>query len=515
MSSSKPSRVVVVTLEQREDRRKRLTALLRHSEIWQKLEWWPAVSGQHLAGEELVPKYVANAHSDDPSNARFEMIGSRMWWNHDWLHMTPGSVGCALSHRAIWQSLVAEGRDEDWWLVLEDDLLWVATCVDHRLREVISHLPSEWHWCYLGWHGSSAFRLALGDNGPLSSPLELEDSCNTALGTFAYAITRRGAQVLLQPDAVFPLYKQLDVQISHVKALKAWRCGDAACLFYSAPCQLLDSDVQATWSPDHAAELRVFKLGFKRREQQLDEWGCEVSAPVRIVGQLGKPRRYGACVVVDTGDICDRLARSIQSLTSWLGGDAIMLVWYGQDPKLCKELGAKMGLPRRAILFKGPLRENLEATSCGAGVLSEASMVANFLALPSLLGLCTEDLLVVSAGQTVDFWAKSHDPQVWALPQDQCSEASLQSSFHEFCLDCKVSYLTEHACLPKAFQPELLLYTGRSWTRLACWTGELVRLALKLHLGAYEAVLGAARCVLGFSGVPLEICRSWTWESCD
>ena len=145
-------------------------------------------------------------------------------------------------------------------------------------------------------------------------------------------------------------------------------------------------------------------------------------------------------------------------------------------------------------------------------------MVANFLALPSLLGLCTEDLLVLSAGQTVDFWAKSHSshsPQVLALPQDQCSEASLQSSFHEFCLDSTVSYLTEEASLPKAFQPELLLYTGRSWTRLACWTGELVRLALKLQLETYEAVLGAARCVLGFSKVPLEICRSWTWECCD
>ena len=122
MSHSAPSRVVVVTLEQRADRRKRLTALLRHSELWKKLEWCQLFLAKLIATEELVPKYVANAHSDDPCNTRFEMIGSRMWWNHDWLHMTPGSVGCALSHRAIWQSLLAEGRDD------ECGSCWRMTC---------------------------------------------------------------------------------------------------------------------------------------------------------------------------------------------------------------------------------------------------------------------------------------------------------------------------------------------------------------------------------------------------
>lgn len=46
--------------------------------------------------------------------------GTSIWWNYDWLHMTPGAVGCALSHRAIWQNLLHEGGAEDCWLVLED-----------------------------------------------------------------------------------------------------------------------------------------------------------------------------------------------------------------------------------------------------------------------------------------------------------------------------------------------------------------------------------------------------------
>ena len=46
--------------------------------------------------------------------------GTSIWWNYDWLHMTPGAVGCALSHRAIWQNLVHARDAEDCWLVLED-----------------------------------------------------------------------------------------------------------------------------------------------------------------------------------------------------------------------------------------------------------------------------------------------------------------------------------------------------------------------------------------------------------
>ena len=124
--------------------------------------------------------------------------GTSIWWNYDWLHMTPGAVGCALSHRAIWQEL-ARSEKEDWWLVLEDarlhwslsaptkielrrlcqdDILWVADDLEEQIHQVIRQLPEGWHLCYLGWHGQSVLHLALGDHGlrlEMSSEIELED----------------------------------------------------------------------------------------------------------------------------------------------------------------------------------------------------------------------------------------------------------------------------------------------------------------------------------------------------
>lgn len=246
------ARVVVVTLAAREDRRRRVVTILEpHREVFQKLQWWPAVCGRKLACERLVPSWLSNSHSADFASPRFELLkDSRICWNYDWLHMTPGAVGCALSHRSVWESMVRETEDDaDCWLVLEDDLLWVVPDLDVRLAQVFEELPSGWHLCYVGWHGQSALQLSLGDSSLLHNPVSLEEVTGAEpLGTFAYLISRSGARRLLEPNVIFPLERQLDAQLSKLQAsfatrLCAFRCLDRNCLFYSPPCQLLDSDV--------------------------------------------------------------------------------------------------------------------------------------------------------------------------------------------------------------------------------------------------------------------------------
>ena len=52
--------------------------------------------------------------------------------------MTPGAVGCALSHRAIWQNLLHDEGAEDCWLVLEDalpqELQLMGKAMQHDLK---------------------------------------------------------------------------------------------------------------------------------------------------------------------------------------------------------------------------------------------------------------------------------------------------------------------------------------------------------------------------------------------
>ena len=151
------------------------------------------------------------------------------------------------------------------------------------------------------------------------------------MGTFGYLLSVEGARRLLQEGTIFPLHYQLDVrrgddmvanphrtQISQFEffefflslietigkqfyieqfeprvsqstvsfppsqdvqlncayadgLVSAHRCGDECCLFHSAPCQFVDSDVQACWSADHTPQLRGCKEAFHRRVQELDD----------------------------------------------------------------------------------------------------------------------------------------------------------------------------------------------------------------------------------------------------
>ncbi|CAE7218745.1 unnamed protein product [Symbiodinium sp. CCMP2592] len=215
---------VVVSLEQRADRRRRVAALLEpYPWLLERLRWLPAVCGQSLAPERLVPHLLSNVHSEEQEvKPRYEMLeGTSTCWNHDWLHMTPGAVGCALSHRVLWESFPqhAAACDQDWLLVLEDDLLWVASDLEQRLGEVLRQLPEAWHLCYLGWHGQGVIHLALGDTGPLTTVGPLEPwSGEAPLGTFAYLVSRAGAKVLLEAGSAFPLRRQLDAQLSQLCA---------------------------------------------------------------------------------------------------------------------------------------------------------------------------------------------------------------------------------------------------------------------------------------------------------
>ncbi|CAJ1331536.1 unnamed protein product [Effrenium voratum] len=534
-------RAVVVSLDARIDRRKRTCALLApHRNIWANLSYWPALNGQELGSERLVPQWLGNTHSSEPALPRFERLrGSEIWWNHDWLHLTPGSVGCALSHRAVWETLARSG--EEWWLVLEDDLLWVASDLERCLEQVLSQLPDGWHLCYLGWHGPGVAQLALGDEGILEvkhprleelrlpRPAELRP-----LGTFAYLLSRAGAARLLQPGAVFPLQRQLDAQLLELRGqLRAFRCLEGSCLFYSAPCQLLDSDVQACWSADHDLGLREMKRGLLRRKEALDKLaqttasGCaeraKVCAPetseAAASARLAAPRLCCACVVVEGVGSVEAATRLVRAATSVVPHTAVLLVWYGEEPGACMAALAACGLAPGCALFRGPLEEALEAACPGSGCLSSAA-AANFLALPALLGLCTEDLLVIGEGS--ELWAHVSNTRRSAVLARAAHrtflEDSLDSAFQELRGNPEASYVgLEDTRLAPAFDPQTLLYRSRAWARLATWVREMLRISLRLMAGGLPAevcVAAAARCIVGLSGLELELLPAH-WERCD
>ncbi|CAE7560696.1 unnamed protein product [Symbiodinium natans] len=396
--------------------------------------------------------------------------------------MTPGAVGCALSHRVLWESLASEVSLQDWLLVLEDDLLWVASDLEQRLAQVVRELPSDWHLCYVGWHGQAVIRLALGDAGLLktSGPLEPWSGCDP-LGTFAYLVSRAGARELLRTGSAFPLRRQLDAQrlgqaagkvasggvpgmvearqliglvrfepayarsdfrcaLLHLivpKCLSLFRLGlqlgcikrgirasiltrtmtSMSCfrifklmwpcspsLFYSAPCQLLDSDVQAIWSAghawlvadpgmwvnrsaDHTTQLRPVKLGLRARAEALN-----------AISAFDIPRAVGQAL--------DRLAARAYAFSALMkfaqarmGGIRLPL-WHPSVPSL--EALAPFFLVRPRIHAAIVLVEDGRPK---AAILQEAGCLAHAVAAL---------LRAIGPGAVLIVWYGSQDPDFLA-----------------------------------------------------------------------------------------------------
>lgn len=112
-------RILIINLAASVDRREQMARHL--AELGLVGEFFPAIDGRKMSDEEIAAVY-------DAARAR----------TTKWGELTRGEIGCALSHRSLWQALVDSG--DCGWLILEDDALlapdvpqWLA-----RLPEVIA-----------------------------------------------------------------------------------------------------------------------------------------------------------------------------------------------------------------------------------------------------------------------------------------------------------------------------------------------------------------------------------------
>lgn len=95
-------------------------------------EFFPAVDGRALADSAVEAVY------DEAAAKKTE-----------WGALTRGEIGCALSHRKVWQALLASG--ESGWLVLKDDAVlaedvphWLGMLADLiRDGDVVPFVPTD------------------------------------------------------------------------------------------------------------------------------------------------------------------------------------------------------------------------------------------------------------------------------------------------------------------------------------------------------------------------------------
>jgi GR25 family glycosyltransferase involved in LPS biosynthesis len=115
--------------------------------------------------------------------------------------LTYGSLGCALSHKKIWEEC---SQAKNPYLIFEDDIIPHKN-FNNIFNKLYTILPNlSYDIFYIGYNEIPGFRKVTIDD-VIAKPSGL------ITGTYGYIVTPSGAQKLL---SVFPLNKQIDSSIS-------------------------------------------------------------------------------------------------------------------------------------------------------------------------------------------------------------------------------------------------------------------------------------------------------------
>ena len=256
-----------LNLQRRPDRNERF---LEMNAPWADLCRVPAVDGRAIAVEDLI----RNGMIQEPLRA-----------------YTGGALGCAASHRKMWEECVRLG---EFSTVAEDDAV-----LNRHFREkaasLLTRLPTDWQIVLWGWNFDSMLHAELiegvkagvmwFDRVPLGERLRefrqndydvLPLRLLGAFGTVCYSVSPAGARHLLEgcfplknERVFFPAFKRsllnfgIDtVMNKHYRSMKAYACFPPL-VWTENDKTASDVHDRRSW-PRRAAERVIAALGIKR-----------------------------------------------------------------------------------------------------------------------------------------------------------------------------------------------------------------------------------------------------------
>lgn len=111
--------------------------------------------------------------------------------------LSANEIGCALSHKGIYQKIVDEGIELA--LILEDDVDFDKELLD--VLNLVDKFPADWGIVLLGHHAGASRQSStagsLWGRKYLSSAYKLIRPCELACGAYGYLISQQGAVKLL------------------------------------------------------------------------------------------------------------------------------------------------------------------------------------------------------------------------------------------------------------------------------------------------------------------------------
>jgi glycosyl transferase family 25 len=137
----------------------------------------------------------------DGMNIDMEKLISEGVWNRPACHRAlrrdihMGEVGCAMSHRMIYEKMVAENISNA--LILEDDIKIYRDNIEQHFEQAFSQLPAAWDLVYLGYQQESRLKYSMNLRRAL-----IHD------GAFSYAVSLKGVKKIIKQHT--PLFHNAD-----------------------------------------------------------------------------------------------------------------------------------------------------------------------------------------------------------------------------------------------------------------------------------------------------------------
>lgn len=150
---------------------------------------------------------------------RWKAIDGNTLIDQDTKNLTPGEVGCFMSHRKLWEELLQTFPKKKYFIVFEDDALPREHVVKNHFPSSIRNLiqeaggPQEFDFMRFEWQTFADNHLQLKDFSR-----NLYQSKGQLVNLSSYVITRRGAQKLLHRVSVSPIQNPIDVELAKIEA---------------------------------------------------------------------------------------------------------------------------------------------------------------------------------------------------------------------------------------------------------------------------------------------------------
>jgi GR25 family glycosyltransferase involved in LPS biosynthesis len=183
-------KIFYINLDRNPDRNEHTINQLNRINYNGPIERIVAIDGRKLDIEKLDSSLLTN-------DGKYDALKSKGMY----YILTPGSVGCALSHYNTFNKIIEEFNDEDHALIIEDDVTFDENFF-YKLNNYIEKVP-KFDILYLGY---SLLKDPIEENNIYGKPSKI-------WGLFGYIINKKAA---IELKKAFPLRYQIDSEIPKV-----------------------------------------------------------------------------------------------------------------------------------------------------------------------------------------------------------------------------------------------------------------------------------------------------------